>query len=524
MMRTIIPLIALAICLAGCSGAATLKDSISEEFTAHAAEWNPQAPSIDVLPLSEALDAAPAIEQDGRRVTALSTGNQPDLAVLAALKLESNGDAFVIRADRPFASVALHVQYDPAREHVMSAQSERDDAVSIAITRRGLVAVGVAATNSAGLNPALPLAEVRFAPGAETVLRRPAAISQMPRSAVTDLAAVWDGEGSGTLSWFERHSGDYNLDGEVGVADITPVGANFNKPVIEGNDDWAELEVVDGNENELIEVADLTPIGQSFQSFITGYNVYRTALTDPEEIPDPAADPGRWEKVLNDAQPDGPSAPRDYNGQKTRLYYTFLDTPAESGDYGWYVVPVGRTGESPLEGPFSNVATAEIGPPPVALSFEIQSPHSELLNVGTEFYIGVKVANVEGLFSANIRFEYDATLVTYVDSVAFYTDGGSNEHPNLLTPPLFVGVDVGDIPDDYREVGFNATQRMGIDDPVDGEGFLGYVKFRCISEGINEECFRFPQSSTYLYLWGENYGVPVGLPELGGPQIVNIAE
>lgn len=523
-MRVIIPLIALAIGLSSCSGTATLKDSLSEEFTAHAASWNPQAPTIEVLPLSQALAAAPAIEVAGRRITALTAGNQPDPEALAALACETRGEVFEIRASRKLASIALHVQYDPTREHVLSAQAERTDAVSLAVVRNGLVAIGVAATTPAGLDPRLPLAEIRFAPGAEPPQRLAAAISQVPRSAVTDLAAAWDGEGSATLSWFERHNGDYNLDGEVGVADLTPVGVYFNKPVVDGAENWAEVEVVDGNEDGLITVSDITPIGQSFLSFIKGYNIYRTALTDPQEVPDPAANPGRWEKVPNAAEPTGPSAPREFNNQKTRLYYTFLDTPAESGDYGWYVVPVGRAGESPLEGPFSNVATAEVGPPPVALSFEIQAPHSELLNVGTEFYVGVKVANVEGLFSANIRFEYDAALVSYVDSAAFYTDGGSNEHPNLLTPPLFVGVDVGDITGGYREVGFNATQRMGVDDPVNGEGFLGYVKFRCISEGINEECFRFPQSSTFLYLWGENYGVPVGLPELGEPQIVNIAE
>lgn len=524
MMKAIIPLVALAACLASCGHSSQLLSSLTPVQAARAASWNPQAPAIEVLPLDEALRVVPGIELNGRRITALGAGNLPDSTALAALRLAESDGALVISSEHKLSSVALYVQFEADTEHATTVEVERTDAISIAIVRPGLVAVGLAATGAYSLDPRLPLARIRFAAGPDPTPRQPAAISQVPRSAVNDLEAIWDGEGSATLGWHERHNGDYNLDGEVNVSDITPIGVYFKDKVEEGTDEWAEREVVDGNENGEIEVADLTPIGQSFKSFITGYNIYRTPLESPDEEPVPEDDPGRWEKVLNDTAPDGPSAPRDYNGQKTRLMYTFLDTPEESGDYGWYVVPVGKPGETPLEGPYSNVATEEVGPPPVGLSFEIQPPHSELLNVGTEFYIGVKVANVTGLFSANIRFEYDSTLVSFVESVPFYTDGGSNEHPNLLTPPLFVGVDVGDVGGGYREVGFNATQRKDLDDPKDGEGFLGYVKFRCESEGINEECFRFPQSSTYLYLWGATYGVPVGIPELGDPQIVNIAE
>ncbi|MBN2082922.1 hypothetical protein JW859_12055 [bacterium] len=523
MTRVIIPLIALALMLASCGGGSPVTTSLNDQPLSRQSSWDPLAPSMEVPPLAAALESTSGTTVNGREYTALTAGNQPDSVLQQALAITERDGRVVISATVPIDSAALHIEYDAEYEHVVSAAADRNDALSVVVLRRGLVAIGLSALNGRQLAAGTALAELEFAAGADEVERAVAAISQVPRSAVKDLVAVWDGEGSGTLSWYERHNGDYNLDGEVGVADITPIGANFNVSVVEGNDNWATLEVADGNENGLIEVADLTPIGQSFQSFITGYNVYRTALTTPDEVPS-VEDSERWDKVENTAEPSGPSAPRDYNNQKTRLMYTFIDTPEAAGDYGWYVVPVGRPGETPYEGPASNVATAAIGPPGVALSFEIQSPHSELLNVGTEFYLGVKVANVEGLFSANVRFEYDATLVEFVEAVASYTDGSSNEHSNLLTPPLFVGAAIDDVGGGYREVGFNATQRKGIDEAKDGEGFLGYVKFRCIGDGINDECFRFPQSSSFLYLWGETYGVPVGAPELGEPQLVNIAE
>ena len=52
------------------------------------------------------------------------------------------------------------------------------------------------------------------------------------------------------------------------------------------------------------------------------------------------------------------------------------------------------------------------------------------------------------------------------------------------------------------------------------------MKFHTINDtaGGSAECFRFPQVTTFIYLWGTNYGVPVATPVLGEPQIVNIAE
>jgi len=456
---------------------------------------------------------------------ALDHLNRPDTQVHKAVQLERQGDLLLIWAQYRLPAAALYLRYDREEKHVVSMDVSRPDGIGLVhCVEPGLLAIGVSAFSDAGLDPKLPLATIAFAAGPSTVHRRPAAISQDARSAVRDLAAA-ESEGVTTLQWSERHTGDYDLNGEVNIADLTPIGMNFFA-TYSGTDDpnYAKLEVIDGDENGEVNIADLTPIGANFRSYITGYNVYRTALNTPDEQPDPA-EGGRWIKVENASTPDGPSAPRDYNGQDFRLPYTFIDPDAELGsDYGYYVVATGQPDETPYEGLASNVATLSVGPPPALMELFIQAPHSELLSIDDEFYVGVKVSQVVGLFSANVRFEYDSSLVTFMEAVDSYTDTQSTLHSNMLEPPLFVSANnVGEAADDYILLGFNATQTKGT--PVkEGDGYIGYAKFRAIAEGINPQCFRFPQSTTHIYLWGSTYGVQAAMVSLGAPLVVNIAQ
>jgi len=535
-------IVLLLVAQAGCGGGrlvnAVPPSGISERQDAarwpsplNSASWDPLAPAIATVPLDEALLQAPVVSYSGYRVTALSLGNRPDTAAIAALRMEQEDGELVIRTTCPLADVALYLSYDPRAERVQRIDAGRNGVVSLAfVVEPGLVAIGLAATSKERLIPTGPIATMQFAHGKETALRRSSTISQAAASAVRDLVAVHEGSGTATLGWHERHTGDYNLDGEVNLSDLTPIGFWYQKPVNPEADNWAEAEVVDGNEDGLVTINDITQIGQNFRSLLTGYNVYRIALASPDDEPTPA-DEG-WIKVTNAADPAGPSAPREgmYNGQKTRLVWTLLDEP-EAGLYAWYVAPTGRPGETPFEGPPSNVAKHGSGVLlGVYLTFEIQPPENELLSVGQEFYLGIKVTSIAKLFSANVRFEYDSTLVEFIETAPFYTD--TSEHANILTNPdspsppeqnpLFVGEDVGEAQGGtgYRLVGFNATKMKG-EDARSGTDFLGYAKFRVVAARINDKCFRFPQATTFIYLWGSKYGVPIALPVLGSPQAVN---
>ena len=77
------------------------------------------------------------------------------------------------------------------------------------------------------------------------------------------------------LSWDYYLTGDYNQNGLVEVADLTPLGVHFNK---QGAFAAESIEsVVDGNDDGLIGVSDITPIGQNWDCGVAAYNIYHGA-------------------------------------------------------------------------------------------------------------------------------------------------------------------------------------------------------------------------------------------------------
>jgi hypothetical protein len=79
--------------------------------------------------------------------------------------------------------------------------------------------------------------------------------------------------GTGELTWSYANTGDYNIDGIVGVSDITPIAANFGALTRDGigND---ELESwIDGDGNGIIGIGDVTPLAMGFGSEVNAYNV-----------------------------------------------------------------------------------------------------------------------------------------------------------------------------------------------------------------------------------------------------------
>jgi hypothetical protein len=509
--------------VAACSA---MVEDVASVAVHSASDYNPHAPSIEVLPLEEALEQAPWLTAGAYKVTALKEGNQIDTAVLDALEFSHSAGELTIGLNRALTSAAVYVSYDATTTTYQATEAEREGAISFAAKiRPGLVGVGVTAVHDGKLSTRLSLATLRFAAGADTAVVKRTEITLIPRNSVPDLVATDNVNSTATLSWTERHNGDYNNDSVVSIADITPLGSKLGADTDDGIGIDAEEIVIDGDENGLLTISDLTPLGAALTDHITGYNVYRTAIAGLGDNPDPT-NAGIWTKVENDANPDGPSAPRQWNNQKTRLQYSFIDD-CGNGTFAWYVAATSDPGDpnEPI-GPASNVAKQLVtpaGPPPAGLSFEIVAPETEFQSVNDEFYLAVKITGVSELFSANVRFEYDSSVLEFIEGVSAYNDG--NDHPNFLDPPLFVTVDdVDAAATPYVLLGFNATQTQGIP-TKSGDGYLGYFKFRVTSAGdlIYPQAFKFPQATNFIYLWGETYGESVATPALGSPQLLNLA-
>lgn len=71
------------------------------------------------------------------------------------------------------------------------------------------------------------------------------------------------------LSWSYHQPGDYDLNGEVNVSDLTPVGIYFNAK--SGDPNWNDARVADGDGNGEVNVSDITPIGVNFGIQTYGY-------------------------------------------------------------------------------------------------------------------------------------------------------------------------------------------------------------------------------------------------------------
>ncbi len=69
---------------------------------------------------------------------------------------------------------------------------------------------------------------------------------------------------SQTVSWYYNNPADYDQNGEVNVADLTPLAQNFLSAQPGGFDVETAQSVVDGDGNGLINLADITPIGVNF--------------------------------------------------------------------------------------------------------------------------------------------------------------------------------------------------------------------------------------------------------------------
>lgn len=127
----------------------------------------------------------------------------------------------------------------------------------------------------------------------------------------------WSGlaydQGLRQLTWQYGLRGDYDINGEVNIGDLTPLGQLYGLSVSHTSDESRE-EWADGDINGEINLADVTVLGMSFGYSLRGYRVLAGASIDPEEaslgliplaeIPLSAGTPG-WPPKFEFSVPEG---------------------------------------------------------------------------------------------------------------------------------------------------------------------------------------------------------------------------
>jgi len=117
------------------------------------------------------------------------------------------------------------------------------------------------------------VAELERVLAEEGTARRTAAVPTGQASAVCDLGS-YTASGSTYYTWSYRNQGDYDLNGEVNIADLTMIGLHFGKNTL--SDDWQQAQLADGDSNMEVNIADVTPIGTNFGGRIDGYELQKS--------------------------------------------------------------------------------------------------------------------------------------------------------------------------------------------------------------------------------------------------------
>ena len=83
-----------------------------------------------------------------------------------------------------------------------------------------------------------------------------------------------------TVSWYHDLSGDYDQNGEVNIADLTPLTRHFGESAVGSWEDNSIQEVLDGDGNREINLADITVIARFFGNRIDGFELFLAEGTE----------------------------------------------------------------------------------------------------------------------------------------------------------------------------------------------------------------------------------------------------
>ncbi len=288
--------------------------------------WNASTDGYSLAMLDSFRNAMP---DDGR--IALSAEVSGGRIRVAAVLRE---DGLPLGADL-YTELSYPADVHPVSFAVGDAFGDEERSISLAVLDRCPLPVGVSliGAHRDETIPAGELFTVEFAPGA---LSSPHAVSRAPEGGYNvlhdrDIAIVVD-DLNVDFEWKERNCGDYDRDGVVGIADITPIAMHYGKVTDEDPD---VVDLVDGSENGVVDIADITPIAMNYADVIEGYRIWRSDLMGGQYLPEP----GNPLSDVSASRPDEETAPPG------RLVYTYSDTaPDDTVYYVFYPYGDGEVG------------------------------------------------------------------------------------------------------------------------------------------------------------------------------------
>ncbi|MEP0814615.1 MAG: hypothetical protein HRF49_08120 [bacterium] len=232
----------------------------------------------------------------------------PDPSQRGSLSLEvtetSGGNKLVavaVEGAKGYKSALFHLEYDASRFSPVSVKDAGflPGALFLGVTDYpGVVAVGAVIPRpmeSEGASGSGRIAEIEFAPRPFEAARKTSGAPKNEENKIT-TASVYDNtaEATCTITFIERNQGDYDLNGEVSVADITPVALHYLETTSSGNPATDPIAVIDGDGNGEIGVSDITPIAVNYLNSLDGYAVRwgiddgSGNVTDMGDIPFPS--------------------------------------------------------------------------------------------------------------------------------------------------------------------------------------------------------------------------------------------
>jgi hypothetical protein len=230
-----------------------------------------------------------------------------------------------------------------------------EEVISLAVTgRHGEVPCGIIKVHAdevEGVSGSGEVLRVKYEAGADTAAK---AVSTAPgggENKPTDLRLIETATaGTYILRWHERNVGDYDNNGTVAIADITPLAMNFGSAVADEN---SAVGLADGDGNETIGIADVTPIAVHFGTALAGYNVYVAGNATP---------------LPNEGNPGEPlSVMRQDDAGSTRVEYEYSEVLL-AGTEEVTVAPGDNGGAEGIPSDPATVAQPEIPNPPANLA------------------------------------------------------------------------------------------------------------------------------------------------------------